>query len=80
MNERTALSALFAIKNLLVKWKVYARSSICVDERTQTLSIAESSSKEKWTNVVEAKVDDFKLKLSWLDGAWESWEECQSSF
>ena len=69
---RMAQSALFAFKRMLVTdWK-YSKRCVWVDTNVNELSVA-------GTTVLKAVVENYELKLSWLDGEWETWEDLQSA-
>ena len=71
IDMRTAESALFACKRMLVEWG-YTNRAVKVDTNTCVLKIMDKE-------ILAAKVENFNLKLEWCDGEWESWEELQTS-
>ena len=71
LDQRTAGSVLLAFKRMLVEWG-YGKQQVKVDTDACTLQV---DGKE----ILKAKVSDYTLQLQWSDGAWESWEDLQSS-
>ena len=71
IDERTAKSALLALKRQLVEWG-YSSKEVQVDADKQTLSVGGSE-------VVQAKVQDSSLKMVWSDGEWEKWDVLQAA-
>ena len=71
VDVRTATSALFGIKRMLVQWG-YNKHAIHVDTTKGTMNVA---GKE----VLKVVVQDFVLTLTWSDGQWEQWSALQSA-
>ena len=71
MNIRTAESALFAFKRLLVDWG-FNNKSVWVDKEKRILSV-------EGKEVMKTSVEDFVLKIEWCDGKWEEWSALQSA-
>ena len=66
MDRRTAESALFAIKRMLLSWE-YTNKEVHVYTEMGILKVADEE-------VVKAEVSDFTLKIHWCSGEWEEWE------
>ena len=71
MEHRACLSFLLGLRRQLCNWG-YSKSAIRVDDNALTISVGGSE-------VASAAAHEGKMKIQWLDSAWEKWEELQQS-
>ena len=70
IQDRVSLSTLNGIKRLLVEWK-FTKSSVQFDEDTRVLSVGGQE-------VLKVEVEQFQLKLNWIDDTWAQWQQLTS--
>ena len=68
---RTPISFLLGLRYQLNRWG-FSKKEVKVNEFTRTMGVGD-------VPVLNVEVRDHKLELTWLDVAWEKWNELQAS-